>query len=66
MVFSSIVTPDASPVTMVLMFAALIALYEMALLVARYVLIAKDGKASLKWSREEYEDYKFAKEEQED
>lgn len=62
MVFSSIVTPDASPVTMVLMFAALIILYEAALFVARYAIIARDGKAALKWTREEYEDYKFEKE----
>lgn len=65
MVLSSVVTPDASPVTMILMFAALIALYEVALAVARYVLVAKDGKESLKWSREEYEEYKEKKEEAE-
>lgn len=38
MVFSAMVTPDASPVTMLLMFAALIAFYEIALLLARIVL----------------------------
>ncbi len=38
MVLCAIVTPDASPVTMLLMFAALIALYEVSLLVARIVL----------------------------
>lgn len=38
MVFSAMVTPDASPVTMLLMFAALVGLYEVALLVARTVL----------------------------
>ena len=57
LVISSVVTPDASPVTMILMFAALIALYEIALLIARFVLIARDGKESLKWSREEYQEY---------
>ena len=31
-------TPDASPVTMLLMFAAMIALYEGSLLIARVVL----------------------------
>ncbi len=38
LVLSAIVTPDASPVTMVLMFAALIVLYELSLLIARVVL----------------------------
>ena len=52
---SATVTPDASPVTMVLMFAALISLYEIALAVARVVIVAKDGRAALKWTREDYE-----------
>ena len=55
MVLSAIVTPDASPVTMVLMFAVLIALYEAALAVARFAIVARDGKEALKWSREDYE-----------
>lgn len=38
MVFSAMVTPDANPVTMLLMFAALLALYEISLLVARIAL----------------------------
>ena len=38
MVFSAMVTPDANPVTMLLMFAALIALYELSLLISRVVL----------------------------
>ena len=59
MVLSAVVTPDASPVTMVLMFAALVALYEVALAVARYVLIARDGKESLKWTREDYEEHRY-------
>lgn len=54
LVLSAVVTPDASPVTMALMFAALILLYEVALGVARSVIVAKDGKAALKWTREEY------------
>ncbi len=41
MVLSAIVTPDASPVTMFIMFAALVALYEIALLVARIALQRK-------------------------
>lgn len=42
---------------MLLMFAALIALYEVALAVARYIIIARDGKAALKWSRADYEQH---------
>lgn len=33
--FSAVITPDASPVTMMLMFAAMLALYELSLLAAR-------------------------------
>lgn len=55
LVLSATVTPDASPVTMVLMFAALIGLYEVALTVARLVITARDGRAALKWTREDYE-----------
>ena len=61
MILSAVVTPDASPVTMILMFAALILLYEVALAVARYVIIARDGKAALKWSREDYEQHELDK-----
>lgn len=38
MVISAMATPDASPVTMLLMFAAMIGLYEVSLLIARVVL----------------------------
>lgn len=38
LVFAAMVTPDASPVTMGLMFAALVLLYELSLLVARIAL----------------------------
>ncbi len=38
MVISAMATPDASPVTMLLMFGAMIVLYEASLLVARIVL----------------------------
>ncbi|MBQ9005462.1 MAG: twin-arginine translocase subunit TatC [Atopobiaceae bacterium] len=54
---SATVTPDASPVTMLLMFAALIGLYEVALAIARAVVVARDGKEALKWSREDYEEH---------
>ncbi|HJA28280.1 MAG TPA: twin-arginine translocase subunit TatC [Candidatus Olsenella pullicola] len=61
MVLSAVVTPDASPVTMVLMFAVLIFLYEAALAVARFIIVARDGKEALKWSREDYEQREFDK-----
>jgi sec-independent protein translocase protein TatC len=54
LVLSAVVTPDASPVTMFFMFAALVSLYEISLAVARRVIIARDGKAALKWTRDDY------------
>ena len=62
LVASAVVTPDASPITMFLMFAAVIVLYEASLFVARRVLIARDGKESLKWTRDEYQEHKFNEE----
>lgn len=44
MVFSAMVTPDANPVTMILMFAALVGLYEISLLIARVVLARRIKK----------------------
>lgn len=41
LVFSAAITPDASPVTMLLMFAALLVLYEVSLLAARIALARK-------------------------
>ena len=38
MILCAVVTPDASPITMLLMFAAMVALYELSLLIARIVL----------------------------
>lgn len=52
MVVSAIATPDASPITMVLMFAALISLYELSL-VASYVV---SGKRRETLRRLEFED----------
>ena len=52
---SAVVTPDASPITMLLMFAALISLYEVALAVARQIISARDGKEALRWTRADYE-----------
>ena len=43
-VFSATVTPDANPVTMLLMFAALVGLYEISLLIARIVLAKRIKK----------------------
>jgi sec-independent protein translocase protein TatC len=62
LILSAMVTPDASPVTMALMFAALIGLYEIALAIARYIIIARDGKQALKWTREDYENAELNKE----
>lgn len=62
MVISAIVTPDASPVTMLLMFMAFIVLFEASLLVSRYVIISRDGKEGLKWTREEYNEHKYNQE----
>lgn len=44
LVFCAMVTPDASPVTMAFMYAALIALYEVSLFIARFVLAKRIEK----------------------
>ena len=44
MIICAVVTPDASPVTMLLLFAALIVLYELSLLAARIVLAKRIKK----------------------
>lgn len=54
LILSATVTPDASPVTMALMFAALISLYEISLLVARQVISAREGKQALLYTKEDY------------
>ncbi len=41
LVFSAVITPDASPVTMLLLFGALVALYESSLMLSRIVLNKK-------------------------
>ena len=41
LVFCAVITPDASPVTMLLLFAALVLLYEFSLLFSRIVLAKK-------------------------
>ena len=44
MVFSAMVTPDGNPVTMLLLFAVLLALYEFSLLLSRVVLARRIKK----------------------
>lgn len=56
MVLCAMVTPDASPVTMMLMFAALIALYEGSLLISRIVLRKRIEKQNAELALEEMED----------
>ena len=56
MVFSAMVTPDANPVTMILMFAALIGLYELSLLLARVVLARRIKKQNEELALEEAEE----------
>lgn len=56
MVFSAVVTPDASPVTMLLMFAALIGLYEASLLISRLVLGSRIKKQNEELEAEEAEE----------
>ena len=56
------ITPDASPVTMGLMFAAMISLYELSLLMARLVLgkriaeqkaeLEEQARADEEWEKE--------------
>lgn len=55
MIICAMVTPDSSPVTMLLMFGALIVLYEVSLLVARIVLKKRIDKQQLELD-EDYDD----------
>lgn len=55
MVLCAVVTPDASPVTMLLLFAAMIALYELSLLAARVVLAKRIKKQNEELAAEEAE-----------
>ncbi len=56
MVISAMVTPDASPITMMLMFAAMVALYEGSLLISRIVLAKRIKKQNEELEREEAEE----------
>lgn len=51
LVASAIITPDGSPVTLGLLFGALISLYEISLFIARMIIVARDGKKGLFESR---------------
>lgn len=62
MVISAMATPDASPVTMLLMFAAMVVLYEGSLLISRIVLRKRIKKQNEDLEREEAEEKEFAKE----
>jgi len=52
MILCAMVTPDASPVTMLLMFAAIIVLYELSLLAARVVLARRIKREALEEAEE--------------
>lgn len=56
MVISAMATPDASPITMLLMFAALVVLYEGSLLIARVVLSKRIKKQTEELDAEEAEE----------
>ncbi len=47
LVVSACVTPDASPVTLMFMYAAMLSLYEISLAAVRFVIVAREGKAGL-------------------
>ena len=53
MVLCAVVTPDASPVTMLLMFAAMIVLYEGSLLLARVALARRIKRQNAELAAEE-------------
>ena len=56
MVVSAMATPDASPITMLLMFAAMVALYEGSLLIARVVLRSRIKKQNAELDAQEAEE----------
>lgn len=51
LVVSASITPDASPVTLMFMYAVMLSLYEVALFITRLVVLARDGKEGLTTSR---------------
>jgi len=48
---SASITPDASPVTLIFMYAAMLSLYEISLAVTRFVVVAREGREGLTRSR---------------
>lgn len=48
LVVSASLTPDASPVTLMFMYAIMLSLYEISLAVTRFVIVAREGKEGLK------------------
>ena len=56
LVFCAVVTPDASPITMALMFVAIAALYELSLLVSRIVLNKRIKTLDAQKAQEEAEE----------
>ena len=51
LVVSASITPDASPVTLLFMYAAMLSLYEISLAVTRFVIVAREGKKGLTQGR---------------
>ncbi len=51
LVVSASITPDASPVKLIFMYAVMLSLYEVSLMITRFVVVARDGKAGLTESR---------------
>ena len=47
LVVSASLTPDASPVTLMFMYAIMLSLYEISLLITRLVIVAREGKQGL-------------------
>lgn len=80
LIFSAMVTPDASPVTMGLMFAAMVVLYEISLLAARVGLAkrikrqeearkqeqleAEEAKAELKYAKTKFKEHLWGSEDE--
>lgn len=62
LIFSAMVTPDSSPVTMGLMFAAMVALYEISLLASR-IAIGKREKRLKQIEEQQQKEWEEAKEE---
>ncbi len=62
MIVSAVITPDASPVTMLLMFAAMVGLYELSLFVSRTVLAKRIKQQAAELEKEQAEEEAWQKE----